>query len=760
MLSGCGGDSGEGRTTFGNSASQGMTGELDDTGDETSMETGSGDGDLSTTSGDGDGDATTTDSSGDGDGDASTSSGDGDGDASTSSGDGDGDGTASAGDGDGDASTSAGDGDGDASTSAGDGDGDGTSSGGDGDGDGDAGDVPGGIDRLEDPVVVLGAQLPGLVGQAVGDIVAFARDGDAWVQRPVQVDERLVQDFCEVYGKSSGLWNSSPACKTDQIVTALFYADSQTFTGPDTDPLLDNDDEVVFMARDAGDRIGTWNAPAGVVAGSGLELELTDGADTGYMYLFVREDTNLDPGAGQDYVSYTFSLDGGIDYLTEYDLYGYNCGGDTASCTPQTEDSTVQSAAYSQHFSARWLTDEIRITAGNATGVDILDVHQARFDPSTCGRHVLTFSTAEGAYIVHKDGPVRALRSYIGANSGPLTQRVHQFYDRREDIITHLRVHSLAKGIMDLFDYSAEAIGMTYTNDLNPGGLTIDGVSDVADESALQAWEIVTGPQGSLVMSFGFDVSFNTDFSHFYWADEQTPSFSQCATGTNVDAPDGSALGTSGPWLDGALPDTDPKNGSTEHVMATRIIYFREPQIAQSDALTLVAGAQTPVEVQARTAGDAGLGDACGDGVCDASESASCPFDCAPVDQTCGDTLCLPPETSTSCAQDCPGGMAGSPCGDGTCDAAVENELSCAPDCWTPYTAPVACTETNCEGLLDACADETECVDLVVCVGPCINQGGANQTCINDCATSLGTSQANIDTGTAMLSCGNMANCF
>jgi hypothetical protein len=111
-----------------------------------------------------------------------------------------------------------GDGDGGATTTVGDGDGDGV-------------DTPGGVDRMEDPVVILGAQLPGMSGQNVDDLVAFARQGGVWTQVPVQVDERVVQDFCEIYGKSSGLWTGSPACKTDQVVTALFYTDTETFTG-------------------------------------------------------------------------------------------------------------------------------------------------------------------------------------------------------------------------------------------------------------------------------------------------------------------------------------------------------------------------------------------------------------------------------------------------------------------------------------------------------------------------------------------------
>ena len=102
----------------------------------------------------------------------------------------------------------------------------------------------------------------------------------------------------------------------------------------------------------------------------------------------------------------------------------------------------------------------------------------------------------------------------------------------------------------------------------------------------------------------------------------------------------------------------------------------------------------------------------------------------------------------------------GSVCGDGTCDAAVENELSCASDCWSPYAGAVGCTETNCQGLLDACSDEPECVDLVVCVGPCVNQGSTPATCLTNCASSLGTSQVNLDAGTALLTCGNAAGCF
>ena len=624
------------------------------------------------------------------------------------------------------------------------------------------GDTPGAIGRVEDPVVLLGAQVSGLANVPAQDIVAFRREGGAWVQIPVQVDERAVQDFCEIYGKSSGLWTDSPACKTGKAITATFYTDASTFTGSDPDPSLDLDDEVVFMARDAGDRIGAWNAPPSVVAGSGVELELTDGSDKAYVYLFARDGDSLVPGAGAQYVAYDFVLKDGVSYTENYDLYGYNCGGNNSTCNPSmTENSTVEGATYSRHFSARWVTDELRITAGDATGVDILDIHQNRFGPGNCGRHVLTFSTAEGAYIVNKNGPVRGIRSYLGANSGPLTQRDHFFYDRREDIVTNLRVHALAVGIMDVFDYSTEAIGMTYYNDLNPGGLTIDGIPDTADETGLPQWEYVTGPQGSLVMTGLLDSSLELSFARFFWADEEDASFNQCATSTIIDAPDGAALGTSGVWLEGSLPNTAPKNGLRDHIMATRIIYYREPGITMDDVLALVVGAQSPVQVAARSVGEGGLGETCGDGTCGVDETASCALDCVPIDGSCGDGVCLPPEDSVACAADCPFDDDGVvECGDTTCDAGFENQLSCPKDCWPLYAGVLNCVDASCEGQLDACADEPECVELVACVGPCVATGGGAWQCISTCAATEMTPQPNLNTANALLACGNNANCF
>ena len=68
--------------------------------------------------------------------------------------------------------------------------------------------------------------------------------------------------------------------------------------------------------------------------------------------------------------------------------------------------------------------------AGGATGVDILDGDKAQVSYG-CGRSEVTFSRRGGGFIANIDGPVRAIRSYIGANSGTYTQRDHVYYQQQ-----------------------------------------------------------------------------------------------------------------------------------------------------------------------------------------------------------------------------------------------------------------------------------------------------------------------------------------
>jgi hypothetical protein len=210
------------------------------------------------------------------------------------------------------------------------------------------------------------------------------------------------------------------------------YADPNTFTGPDTNTNLDADDEVAFMARDAGGPAGTLANPAGTT-GTRAEVKLTEpgnAAQTGYVYLFAGNGT-LDPGAGKRYVDYQFRLNSG-EYKATY----------KRTDGPNPENSTVTGSTYTAHYADRWTMDAFAMRQGSKPGVDLID--RVKYDIQLfCVRNENTFNEEEGAFVVNKSGPVRAIRSWVGANSGPNTQNTQVFYDTSFVTTINLRVHAI-----------------------------------------------------------------------------------------------------------------------------------------------------------------------------------------------------------------------------------------------------------------------------------------------------------------------------
>ena len=427
-------------------------------------------------------------------------------------------------------------------------------------------------DRDGDPVVLPGHALVTLGDATIDDVVGFRYEGE-WCQIPVQIDERKEVDFATVYHGPD---------QPPSGLSTLAYADSTTYTGADSDPTFDHDDELVFMARDAGDRAPTSiSQPSGVLPGTGVEVEITDSLTRAvtFVYLF-RSDGSVAPDAGWDYVDYTFNLLAG-DYLTDY----------STDQGPNPEDTEAGSPYYRTHFSDRWIRDEVNVFAGDATGVDILDRHTNQFGPGNCVRSEDTFSAHEGAFLTNKDGAVRAIRSYLGASSGPLTQREHLFYDRRQDITTFLRVHAIP-GIMDLYDYGPAAAGMDYYNDLNTAGVLVDGLDDIVTVGPI-SWEMVTGPQGSLVIAHAIDTDVEPFAYTSFYSDNLDPDPAPC-TG------DAFEYGKSGLWVDMPIPNTDPLFGAYNTVIGRRIVYYEAPGQSVETALLRSEQAHQPPEVTTR----------------------------------------------------------------------------------------------------------------------------------------------------------------
>ena len=458
------------------------------------------------------------------------------------------------------------------------------------------------LDRAGDPVVFKGSDVPGLLGSKPGRIVAFAwRSG--WKQVPVQVDERVTIDVRDLY--------PTPSPPYVRVIDTGFplevYADPDTRTGADTNPGFDAGDEVALMAQDVGTTVasGKVKRPRGTT-GPAAQVTIEDplSARTGAVYLF-RAERGMDQSAGRSYVDYDFrplylqpgqKLRDGYRYLN--------------SANP--EDSTVSTAFYEIHSTDRWMDDEVRVRAAGADGTDILDREVAQATRRSCGRSELTFSgnwttqsrggdTDEGTFVTVKAGPIRAIRDYMGANSGPYTQRQHVYYERREDTTTFLRVHPM----LDLYtwtDWAASASGMTYRNELNQDGVTVDGSpdtlaqpvsSDFSDGSTF--WEMISGEQGSVatIASVETDIP-DPNFGSYYLDDANAP-----LTGDRLQcAGDGLSYGASGFGILGPVtPNTDPRFLVFNSLTVKRSRYFASPDTGVDQATRLADRVASPLEV-------------------------------------------------------------------------------------------------------------------------------------------------------------------
>lgn len=382
------------------------------------------------------------------------------------------------------------------------------------------------------PVVISDSITSCLHGSTPSDIVAFRHETGNWIQIPVQIDERVMLDFAEPYGPNQSVpWlNSYPY---PSGVDYLFYADTNTYVGADTNTLLDADDEVVVMWNDLGDKTTLSSSPAGTVSGSCCEVKIVsplNNLDTSYLYLYLNNGS-LVQDAGVDYVTYNFNLVNG-PYPDSFNFSGYN-----------PEQSIITTDEYEVEFSDRWITEVTKIKKGT-NPLNISDRHQNFFSPGVCGRTEQTFSSQEGAFVCNIDGCIRAIRSYMGANSGPLTQRTNKFYAQKQEVETHLRVHNIPS-VYDVMDYDSNAFGMMNYSNLNPSGILIDGVTDngINDSAGILKWELITGSNiGSLGVISLIEGTFQDSVDGsigYYWEDNTSSPVSKC-TG------DKKPIGTSG----------------------------------------------------------------------------------------------------------------------------------------------------------------------------------------------------------------------
>ena len=463
------------------------------------------------------------------------------------------------------------------------------------------------IERSSDPVVLDGSNAPKLLGADPQHVVGFAYNGKAWHQIPVQVDERdLVSPgqiqhlspsaYPKLYGASTPykiLVYTPPATQT------AGYHSWNTYTPSDSDPTLDSNDEISFLASDTGKSTDA-DAPAGVDAASRTHLALTDPitGKKGSVYLFTSA-TLTGGSAGTDGVNYTFSLDSG-DYLSTYKI-GPSALSPNNANGPNPEHSTVSTPFYNEGFTDRWLNDALSINQAPTPGVDLLDRTKYFATKVACGRTEDTFDATlnyTGEFVANISGPVRAIRSVMGANSFTYIVLTDTFYPNRQDSVIELRGHVGMPGFGSSDDLTTGLAGMTYSDPSNTN-VPIDGVADtvtpltsISGGAQPSTWQMVSGPAGTMLTTHRLDTDIPGLNISSTWKDS---SATKDCTG------DASSWGQAGFEINSptnSVPATDPTLvANPPRFTSYRTRYFGGTEFSTTDASALEARANTPIQV-------------------------------------------------------------------------------------------------------------------------------------------------------------------
>jgi hypothetical protein len=375
-------------------------------------------------------------------------------------------------------------------------------------------------------------------------IAAYRWNGERFQEIPVQVDERFPyflangpSDFSWYSGTDEELtyeWDvESWKMTAGQCFKAYPPADDPATDDPENAPMqdpvggLDDDDEVAFMASDAGAQAPTEAlGPAGT-DGVREEVTITDPlapGDPTYVYLFLRDGgSSFDETNGYVHYERDSRHEGELDAdewidgntfseadpeklgssNTGYgpDLDGPICNDDPDTTPVETvrqstdrfprDGVAVTTDAYRFYASGRWMVRSMQIAKPGQPGVygpDLIDRWKGRaFQQSPDSTISLVgFEDeqvnweANSTLLGELAGPVRAIREIWGADSGTNVTKTETFYRDAVTYEYHVRVHPIPPdGLYTSWDYNHDVVGTYYnSHPLNAGGVPIDGVND------------------------------------------------------------------------------------------------------------------------------------------------------------------------------------------------------------------------------------------------------------------------------------------
>jgi hypothetical protein len=400
-------------------------------------------------------------------------------------------------------------------------------------------------------------------GVPVDEIAAYRWNGKKFVEVPVQVDQRFPyflangrSDFSVYSGTDEELtyaWAPDAHATGEEAWKKAFgdclarYAtaeenaalpayvnpapdgslDTAGYTGAMQDPVptLDDDDEIVVMARDAGPAAPRGAAVPKDAIGGGQAVKIADPlapATAAYVYLFRRAGGSTFTAATSPYVAMTraanadewidrhsFAPDDPEKLGTSNTGYGPNLPGTVCRTDPRNDGGvtaldgesrastdrfprdgmTVTTPTYQTAATGRWMVRDFRVTKPGAEydfGPDLVSRWKGRaFQQSPDSTiSVVGFEDeqvnweANSALLGWRAGPVRAIREVWGADSGTNVTKTELYYRDADVFSYHVRVHPIPPdGLYTSWNYNPGAVSTYYTL-ARPAGVAVDGVND------------------------------------------------------------------------------------------------------------------------------------------------------------------------------------------------------------------------------------------------------------------------------------------
>jgi hypothetical protein len=352
-------------------------------------------------------------------------------------------------------------------------------------------------------------------GEPVDRLLGYRWERGRWLQVPFQVDEvfeRYLDNSASGFAAYSG---------QDRHTSYAFEREGWRFTAHDPDdpcvatpqggvstmadpvPGLDHDDELAFMASDAGEAAPSGTPlPAGVESARAVPVADPLTGATRFVYVMLAGDGGPRPAfdASNGYVRYQRDAIADLYERSESNNESYGNAAKGPYCDAEgnvignwkrrpRDHATVTTPRYRFRYDGRWLMTGIQISPGGGKtyGADLVDRWKARAfaqDPGSetpcCGFEDEDVNWGGSSTLLGElSGPVRTIRETWGADSGTNVVRRETFYRDEVRQKSWLRVHPIPPldGIYAQWDFNAGVMTRFY-NTRKPEGVAVDGRND------------------------------------------------------------------------------------------------------------------------------------------------------------------------------------------------------------------------------------------------------------------------------------------